>query len=986
MKGTSYFLKRDFLALKMHSSKPVIRGFFLVLFLIISFQSVGQDFFFRQYTIEDGLPTSNVYDIGQDKRGLLWFGTELGLTSFDGQTFRNYTMEDGLPNNTVAEISIDYRDRIWLYTFSDKISYLENGKGKIIEDEILANFRSSYIQNSADSSIWIFRVNNLDKGSGRPSLRIDQKGNMRLMPDYRATNMSRLFDLTDSVQLLANLHNFIYYKDLHATDSIDAGPGISNRYCVEFQNALICPSYNYLDSRYFIYKFNPHSRKKSTLLSGYESMFQDNLLQQVFVDKNENLWLLLADKLLYFIMEGEEVVEVNELLNNKKPSSIFEDDEGSIWVSTEGDGVFQIVSPEIGFLDVNETLSGPLIRSMCTDSTGNIYLGYTNGKIDVLSPDLKLQKTYSVGSARVVDIYLSRDKIYVLTDNTFIRLYKDGNYKVLSRFTQPLKHLNIKDDDIYLFSYNILKQQSKDQDFIELDYPLNYRIYTSHFINDSTLWLGTTTGLYVYDLINESYIGLLHPEIAADVRSIVVQNDSTYWISTMGHGIFQYNISSQKLRSISREDGLPGNLCQDMIYQDGYLWVGTSKGLCRINLRTNQFDSFNSFHGLSSDQLMYLGISGNRLLAANEHGINSIPLEIREQYDPPKFFIESVRVNSQRKEIDDLRELHHKQQNISIDLKGISLKSNGNIQYAYQLMGYDRSWVYSKSGQVNYSGLPPGKYTFTARAKGESTYWSRPVSFSFVIATPWWKKGWFWILLGLALVSIIGLIVLGIYRGIKRSIQIRKKLVESQLTALRAQMNPHFMFNALSSIQEFINLNNPRKANDYLAHFASLIRKILENSGKEFIPFPEELEMLNLYLKLEKMRLYGELDYDIEVAPKIRPENLRIPSMVIQPYVENAVKHGLFHKKGPKKLQVQFEILDEDHLLCTVIDNGIGRSRSGEIQANAQKRRKSYGTRVTQQRLALLNRYGAAPLSVEFEDLESPSGTIVRLIIPVKHS
>jgi len=217
--------------------------------------------------------------------------------------------------------------------------------------------------------------------------------------------------------------------------------------------------------------------------------------------------------------------------------------------------------------------------------------------------------------------------------------------------------------------------------------------------------------------------------------------------------------------------------------------------------------------------------------------------------------------------------------------------------------------------------------------------------------------------------------------------KVQEELRQSQLSSLKAQMNPHFMFNALNSIQEFILLNDKKQANMYMGKFADMMRLILDMSNKDTITLDEELRSLDLYLQLEALRFEEQFSYLIEKDKNINDGYIHMPAMIIQPYVENAIKHGLLHKTGEKKLHIHFSLVNEHTLCCTVTDNGIGRKRSGEINDMRQKKYSSFATGATQKRLELLNYRKKELISVKYQDLYNASGqasgTVVTINIPV---
>ncbi|MFY8024801.1 MAG: sensor histidine kinase, partial [Sediminibacterium sp.] len=204
------------------------------------------------------------------------------------------------------------------------------------------------------------------------------------------------------------------------------------------------------------------------------------------------------------------------------------------------------------------------------------------------------------------------------------------------------------------------------------------------------------------------------------------------------------------------------------------------------------------------------------------------------------------------------------------------------------------------------------------------------------------------------------------------AVEFEKDKTRMELTALKSQMNPHFIFNALNSIQEFIILNDKKKANQFMGKYADLVRSTLNMSDKESITLDEEIKTLELYLELEKLRFEDNFSYAIDVSRDLLERNYKLPAMLIQPYIENAIKHGLLHKQGAKNVNIQFNIdsIDQSIIKCIIEDNGIGRVRSAELNSMRLKKHTSFSTGATQKRLELLNKGKENSIVVQFEDLK----------------
>lgn len=315
-------------------------------------------------------------------------------------------------------------------------------------------------------------------------------------------------------------------------------------------------------------------------------------------------------------------------------------------------------------------------------------------------------------------------------------------------------------------------------------------------------------------------------------------------------------------------------------------------------------------------------------------------------------------------------------------------------QFRYRLQGFD-DWVetYDRN-YANYTNVPGGKYVFQLQAANNEGVWnSQVLSVPVVIATAWWTTWWFYVLLGITVLGLSGWLYKRRIGQVKQREYVRsefdKKLANVEMSALRAQMNPHFLFNSLNSIDSYIIKNESKKASEYLNNFARLIRLILQNSRSNYISLKDELETLELYLQMEALRFKGKFGYELDVPAGLDTSSIDIPPMLIQPYVENAIWHGLMHQQDVTGGKVKVSIREkEGMLLCIVEDNGIGRKKAMELK---QKRsgisRRSMGMIITQDRMEIINKLYDTQTAVQVTDLEDESGraagTRVVLTIPV---
>ena len=326
--------------------------------------------------------------------------------------------------------------------------------------------------------------------------------------------------------------------------------------------------------------------------------------------------------------------------------------------------------------------------------------------------------------------------------------------------------------------------------------------------------------------------------------------------------------------------------------------------------------------------------------------------------------------------------LKHNENDLTFEFVGLQFGNPAQNRYRYRLDPYDEAWVHAGSRHpARYTSLRPGKYTFRVAAANSDGVWNEQGKFVHLnILYPWWSTWWFRILtiLGLALAaySIYRYRISQIRREAGTRVAFERKLADEKLSALKAQMNPHFIFNCLNSIEHYIIKNDRKKASEYLGNFSRLMRLTLQSSRVSFVPLNEELEALRLYLKMESLRFTGNFDYEIKVDDQIDSGALEVPPMLIQPFVENAILHGLMHKKGDGKVSISIQQAD-NHLLCLVEDNGIGRTRARELSAGRSSNRRSFGMQITEDRIRMINELYDAEADVEVVDLFDAEGAAV---------
>jgi sensor histidine kinase regulating citrate/malate metabolism len=323
--------------------------------------------------------------------------------------------------------------------------------------------------------------------------------------------------------------------------------------------------------------------------------------------------------------------------------------------------------------------------------------------------------------------------------------------------------------------------------------------------------------------------------------------------------------------------------------------------------------------------------------------------------------------------------LKYNQNTLSIAFNGLQFSNNSLLEYSYRLLPSDTNWsVATASNVVTLYQLAGGHYRFEVRSHTSGFDWSEPAVFSFTIKKPFWETWWFRIAIILVASSLIVFIFRFRLRQLKAQSEMKNQVREMEMKALKAQMNPHFIHNALNSIQSLIINNRSSEASHYISKFAKLLRQVLENSDKNLIALDKELYSLQLYVDLEKLRMNMDIDYAAKVDDNVIASEIKIPSLILQPFVENALWHGLSNKEGYKRIVVSIREA-EGWIICEITDNGIGRKKAAESSKPFPEGSFSKAVTITTQRLGDFNQsHSVEPVSfIDLVNNNEPAGTTV---------
>lgn len=514
-----------------------------------------------------------------------------------------------------------------------------------------------------------------------------------------------------------------------------------------------------------------------------------------------------------------------------------------------------------------------------------------------------------------------------------------------------------------------------------------------------TVWIATEDyGLFRFDeetakftLYRQEENNLENSLGAYIVNAVCKDGQGHIWAATDPGGISRFDYAAPKGKefiTLNSEDGLPSNQVTTLLTDArGNVWAGTTKGLAWVDARSLRVRSFNKTDGMATDFIdlpLSLAADGE-VLCGTVYGYQSFhPDSLLRSKQSPGLLLTSFRIFD-KEYVDSLNinyleriNLSWRQNFFSFEFASTDFSQPKKHEYAYRLVNYDADWIYVKNRHsASYTGVPPGDYVLEIKSGREGNWQEPGVRLGIHIEPPFWATWWF----RAFVLCLVAAAIWGLYRWriaqVKREealkTEFNQRIARTEMAALRAQMNPHFVFNCLSSINRFILVNQPDEASAYLTKFSRLIRLILDNSRTETVPLNKELEALQLYVEMEQMRFNDRFEYRLSVADDVQTEHLEIPPLLIQPYVENAIWHGLMHKKAAGLLQVR--VFYEGKKLCIEVeDDGIGRQRAMELKSRSATVNKSLGMKVTAERLEVINQLYGTNAEVETVDLVDGNG------------
>jgi hypothetical protein len=984
----------------------------LIIVFISGLNLPAQNPYIQHYTTSEGLPSNTVYHIYQDSRKFIWFATDAGVVRYDGTTFTIYRKNDGLNSNELIRIKEDSFGRIWFFNLNGKLDYFF--RNKIFNETDLPVLKSftnktffvDFFQDR-DSVIYFYnwtseiyafypgnKVNKVELTS-RNIRNGTINGNGELGLRYIEKNREDQFIVWT-------------FRGIFRTNDIFKGADKI------FDSVRICNVYPGHDGTHYVFAyqdgvilFNDKFHTEGIPIPfdmpvGYRG------IKSILEDADGFLWIVTFDHGVYCLRNNNVVrhFDINQ------GQAIIQDNENNIWISTVNDGIYKI-NPYINLHRHYENVLFQDKGIIAMDATGGPGLWLTNGKTIYL---LKNKDFFSLDFTPENTTF---NVLFQFKNNRLIAGESGLKFFILDQLTPDPSskkiHFKISSDNLPTLhnlpsgiTFKKISGNKAGNEVCSYRSGSLFRLNTNDRITDAReITIGEQVFNTFYNIHDDVVINANKNYILKDNRVTpctelsvfnnkiimdhLILNSATELYNVDGDSIYLYD--QHKFFNLTSAFGLPLDLpIRKVVYREPTLYLATYRNVYRCEYPLNILD-----HKPVQLQLVNINfrniqdilVKNDSLCIASDDGLTIIPeVMIRKMKTiTPIPYFQSILVNEKQMDPVGL-ELHLAgNSNITFNFSSINYSSTPVI-YAYRMKGLDTVWTYGSVRNVAYQNLRQGKYVFSLRVRKPSAAWSEPIEYRIVVKAVFWQQPLF--LLSIFII-LAGLTVFILLR--RKNNQIIRREIDHQLItleqkALQSMMNPHFIFNSLGSIQNYLLQKKSGEAALYLSQFARLIRQNLNAINDSSINLEEEIDRLRNYLDLERLRTENKFDYSIEVDEQVASDEMMIPSMMLQPFLENAIWHGIAALEGKGLIVINFSMKDERSLNIQITDNGIGMRKAASYSIKDGKHL-NLGMEMTRRRLSLLGKKFKIETLIDLDELSpgAPNpGTRVVLVVPVSFS
>ncbi|MBI9067879.1 MAG: histidine kinase [Salinivirgaceae bacterium] len=957
----------------------------IILALVIQFTAKAQDYYLRNFNAEDGSPTSLVVGITEDSLGYLWVGfANKGIYKYDGYSFDKVdNVFDNerlieLYKNNKNEIIIGAKNNAYVYK-DDSIQIYKGLKGHLRSytqadngDEFIGTETGQFIHIKGNSIVLDYkksnrRIGQMDTDKNGTTWFIGEDNTISSFSEGIIKNYKYGDNPSEAMwSVCVDDDNTVFASTLNTVKVFKNGE------FVEWDGAskLLKPFANYIfkDSRgrlWFLHLDGITIYDKGKYQYIRENNFKGRALVTVFEDGDNGFWFGTTKGIMRLQNENCVLNPVS-LKAEFMLKTIFQDSKERIWTGSVMDGLIYFDKSKVHHvkLPTNDKIE---YYNFYEDNKGQIWVSTSNGVFVISGQNIKLLKR---------GLNIPNLPVYSIVQDENDNFYG----------TTPLGVFKLKNNSFDFFHYT---------DLYNID-DRGGSIFEVFADSKGKVWILSDFGLMKWNKNKFEKIEISNENFKYRKWGMVESPSGNYWLATEDTGLVCFNELNQTVKYYGTNQGLiSSNIISITKDINGNIITGSYNGINKLELDNEGVVSniltYNKDNGIIDDECIYKVLisdkedniwfgSGMGLIKFKEPNWKNVNYNI-----PTHVF------NANDKTSEEILQLEFKNNHLQFFSTGIHFANPSSVQYSYYLVGKDKAWSEPSSERIKiYPNLKPGYYIFKVKTTvKDNLNWRGEQNVSFVIKTPLYYKWWSVLLTIIFLVFIVSALLKIWARKIKdrqiKKEEEKRKILELELRFLRSQMNPHFMFNSINSIQSLILSENIDQALNYLNDFGRLIRRVLNYSEKDSVTVKEEIEFIKEYLGLEKLRFKDKIEIHIEIDEKLDPAFDRMPPMLIQPFVENAIKHGLLPKKENGLLSIYFNSMG-DHLKCIVVDNGVGRAHHEDENSNNHV---SKGTYIVDNRIRILKQKAlsdsdyAVSITDLYDEDKKPCGTKVEVVVPL---
>ena len=997
-------------------------------------------FIFQHIDHTDGLANNEVFSLAQDKKGYVWIGTRDGLQRYDGIRFVDYpdsALAD-MSSFTTSDIYPDDEHGRLLYnlksnslkecgTLTHRLATLRPGNSIVAGQE--------QVYHDGKQRSWLFQVYFMG-GNQREGIGIlTEPGKAPAFVNFKKDTERGQWWLcvpyTYGILVLDEKTHTVLSSEEPGSNGLlqmMASRSTSVRsFTMDSQGCVWLITWSPLFYRYDMATGRLHTYSVGDILRQQGTHRKEfGWVTSILEDDHQRIWIgtafagLLAwqpeeDRFTYILhQQGNNL----SLQYHHEIENIFQDREGTIWVATDkGISLFNPYRQYFTTLIHQKHYPAPLpeseINGVLQTAHGELLVGSWGNGINVYDRQLKFRNNISfrpdVPEKNLIWCFLDNPDGTTWTgcQHGYLHLLDADSRHATTIHPPELENSTVRclerdiDGNMLLGLHNgkvvVMDKQGNFLPFCPQgkDSTLPLSPISNIFVDrDGRCWVASANGLYEFDRVRRCYKGLYKPNswAPAACAGIARFNDSLLLVGIQHTGLFFFHLRKRTFTKLSYGTEQPMSVHAIRLDSAGHIWFTTSYDVCRYDPGEKKLLTYRPGNGLINSAFTGTRFtvlpSGQWLAWTDNELVLFSPEEINAAHaGPVKATITGFRVFDKHLFVDSFLQagkplrLSYKDNFISIEYAGMQFYGVSQPAYYYRLSGVDEDWVYAGgAGYANYTGLAPGKYRFEVKTAGAGSN-SDVSSMDIVIIPPFWATLWFRSLCLVVLAALLYVLIRWRIRRIRHDADIRQQIATTEMMALRAQMNPHFIFNCINGIDALIQSDDKYHATIYLNKFARLIRNILDSSKQHSIPLGKDLETLQLYIELEQFRNDHKFTARITTDEGLVREDYKVPPLIVQPYVENAILHGLRNRAdNDGRLHIGIT-RQHGHLRYIIEDNGVGRAAS----KSQHRRSSSYGMEMTGDRIRLFNRGDQAPVTVTDLEVDGrPAGTRVEVLLKIQ--